>query len=229
MLLPPNELEMLRALTTSEEVRERIRGFPGRYVNDWSRWLRASRDCDFQAAPIAESAATEFKRIMSSWQACGRFQPLRCATELQRTLDFATEPLRRMGSADLRCFQAPGELLTDAISDLWRIFEERLCLKRKASEVGVSKAILLVTKGRIGPAFDSYVQSHILTLVIDCTTYIKALREIASELADLEARELTTLDGPAGLAAQTGRPAAVGRAVDMVLGPRERRRGPAGG
>ena len=125
-----------------------------------------------------------------------------------------------MGSANLRCFQAPGEVLTDAICNLWRIFEDRLCLKG-ATEVGVSKAILLVTKGRIGPAFDSNVKTGLNAwYVMDCRTYIEALGKIAGELADFEARESTTLDG---LAEQAGRPAAVGRAVDMVLGPRRRK------
>jgi len=124
-----------------------------------------------------------------------------------------------MGSANLRCFQAPGEVLTDAICNLWRIFEDGLCLKGNATEVGVTKAILLVTKGRIGPAFDSSVKAALNVYVRDCKTYIKVLGEIASELAGFEARELTTLDG---LAEQAGRPADVGRAVDMVLGPRQR-------
>ena len=209
---------MLRALTTFDAL-ERIKAFNIRYVNDWSVWLRASQGCDFRATSTPISVAIEFKRIMGKWQAC-RPKVLRSASELQRTLDSATEPLRRVGSANLRCFQAPSEVLTDAMCGLWRIFEGGLCLKGKATEVGVSKAILLVTKGRIGPAFDSNVKARLNALYVrDCKTYMKALGEIASELAAFEARELTTLDG---LAQQAGRPADVGRAVDMVLGPRRR-------
>src|SRR5271166_5719203 len=99
---------MLRALTTSEKVLKRIEGFNGRYVIDWNCWLHASRDCDFQAAPIPTKVAEEFKRIMGRWQACGRYQSLRCPTELQRTLDSASAPLGLLGSANLRCSQAPG-------------------------------------------------------------------------------------------------------------------------
>jgi hypothetical protein len=210
--------EMLRALT-KPEVLERIKGFDRRYVFHWSEWLRVSRDCDFQVAPIPILVAIEFGQIMRSWRAC-RPKGYRSVSELQSTLDSATEPLKRMGSANLRCFQAPGEVLTDAICNLWRIFEDGLCLKGNATEVGVTKAILLVTKGRIGPAFDSNVKERLNALYVrDCKTYIKALGAIASELAGFEARELTTLDG---LAEKAGRPADVGRAVDMVLGPRRR-------
>ncbi|MGA3054717.1 MAG: hypothetical protein ABSD63_10960 [Candidatus Korobacteraceae bacterium] len=212
--------EMLRTLTTSDEVLERIKRFNGRYVKDWDCWLHASRGCDFQAAPIPIRVAEEFKRIMGRWQACGRYQSLRCATELQRTLDSASTPLGLMGSANLRCFQAPGEVLTGAIYNLWRIFEDGLCLKRNATELGVSKAILLLTKGRIGPAFDSTVKTGLNAWwVMDCGTYLRALGEIARDLAEFEARESTTLED---LAEKARRPAALGRAVDMVWGPRGR-------
>jgi len=212
-------IETVRVLTTPNEALAQIKGFRRAYVYHWRGWLSVSEGCDFQAGPICTEVVGEFKEIMRKWWACGRNRSLRCDAELQSTLNAATEPLKRVGSADLRSFQAPSEALTGAINDLWRIFEEGLCLQRRANEVGVSKAILLVTKGRIGPAFDSKVQFHFNTCVIGCTTYIKALGEIANELADFEVRERTTLES---LAEQAGRPAAVGRAIDMVLGPRER-------
>jgi len=210
----------MQALTTSEEVLERIKGFNSRYVADWRKWLRVTEACDFQVAPIPIEVAEEFKQIMARWQACGRYQLLRCAAELQGTLDFATASITLMGSANLRCFQAPDEVLTDAICSLWRIFEGGLCLKRHATEVGVSKAILLVTKGRIGPAFDSTVKTQLNAWhVMDCQTYIGALGEIARNLAGFEGRESRTLES---LAEQAGRAACVGRVVAR-LPPRSRR------
>src|SRR5260370_35701102 len=140
--------EMLR---TQSEVVELIKDFDRGYVNDWNSWLRVSQGCDFQATGIPFKVASEFRQIRCKWRAC-RPKPYRSATDLQSTLDSATETLKRMGSADLRSLQAPSDVLTNAICGLWRIFEEGLCSKGKATEVGVSKAILLVTKGRIGPA-----------------------------------------------------------------------------
>ena len=208
---------MNEILRTTFEVSERIKGFDRRYVNHWREWLRVSQGCDFQVSPIPDLVTIKFGQIMPKWQAC-RPKPYRSATELQSTLDSATEPLRRIGSANLRSIQAPSDVLTDAICDLWRVFEDGLCSKGKATVVGVSKAILLVTKGRIGPAFDSNVKTALSARhVKDCGTYIKALGEIASQLADFEDREGTILDD---LAKQADRPADVGRALDMVLGPR---------
>lgn len=212
--------ETLPFLTKPERALERIKGFNGLYVNHWREWLRASEGCDFQGHQVDIEVVIKFKEIMRKWWACGRYQPLRCETKLQWTLNAAAEPLRQVGSADLRSFQAPREELTDAIHKLWRIFEEGLCLERKASEVGVSKAILLVTKGRIGPAFDSKVKGALdAWYVMDGGTYLKALGKIASELAAFEVRESRTLES---IAEQAGRPAEVGRVLDMVWGPRGR-------
>jgi len=88
-----------------------------------------------------------------------------------------------------------------------------LCVP-KARVVGISKAILLVTKGRIGPAFDSNVKTG--WYVNGCESYLTALTIIADELAVFEAREGNLEE----VAAKAGKPAAVGRAVDMVFGPR---------
>jgi hypothetical protein len=204
-------------LRTTSEVLELIKDFDRRYVDDWNTWLRVSQGCDFQVTGIPFLVVSEFRQIMCKWRAC-RPKPYRSATDLQSTLDSATEPLGRMGTADLRSLQVPSDVLTDAICGLWRIFEDGLCSKGKATEVGVSKAILLVSKGRIGPAFDSTVKAALnARYVKDCGTYLKALGEIASQLASFEDREGTTLDD---LAKQAGRPADVGRALDMVLGPR---------
>jgi hypothetical protein len=118
-----------------------------------------------------------------------------------------------LGSADLRSFQTPAQDLIDGIRGLWRVFEDGLCVG-KARVVGVSKAILLVTKGRIGPAFDSNVRKG--WYVSDRESYLRALAQIAGELAAFEAREGNLEE----VAAKAGKPALVGRAVDMVFGPR---------
>ncbi len=205
---------MLQALTAAA-AQEQIENFSCRYVQHWIEWLRVSEGHDFRAGSTSIRIASKFKRIMGSWKAC-RPKRLRETIELQRTLDSITRPLLLLGLADLRCFQAPAQALVDGICGLWQIFEEGLCAG-KATEVGVSKAILLVTKGRIGPAFDSNVKTKLKAwYVSDCNTYLKALADVARELAAFEAREANLEE----LAAQAGRPAAVGRALDMVFGPR---------
>ena len=208
---------MLQALTTPH-VLERINAFDGRYVNHCRDWMRVTEGCDFQSVPITIAIAKTFRRIMHKWIACGLYKALRGPTEILCTLHSATEPLRVMGpSVDLRSFEAPGKPLADAMCSLWQIFQDGLCAQGKATEVGITKAILLVTKGRIGPAFDSNVKTELKAwYVSDCKSYLKALANVAGELAAFEAREGSLEE----LAAKAGRRAAVGRVVDMVFGPR---------
>jgi len=206
----------MRTLTTSQ-IFERLQAFNPRYVRDWTDWLRVSAFCDFQAPFITLETAQEFKRILGKWQAC-RPKALRGAEQLRRTLASAAEPLTLMGSANLRCFQAPTQPLKDAICGLWRVFEDGLCVDGKATEVGITKAILLVTEGRIGPAFDSSVKMKLNAhYVSGPSTYLRALAEVAGELAAFETRERQAIED---IALKDGRPADVGRVVDMVPGPR---------
>lgn len=123
-----------------------------------------------------------------------------------------------MGSANLRCFQTPAQTVTRAICAMWQVFEDGLYVEGKASGVGVTKAILLVTKGRLGSAFACNVKAKLNAHYVTCPkTYLKAVVAVASELAAFEGREQRTIED---LAVEAGRPAEVGRVVDMVLGPR---------
>ncbi len=157
---------------------------------------------------------------MGKWQAC-RPKALRSGSELQFMLTSALEPLKALALADLRCFRSPTQFLKDAICSLWQVFQDGLCMQGDATEVGVTKAILLVTKGRLGPAFDSNVKSKLkASYVIDAKTYLKAIAALATELAGFEDREQKSIED---LAAMAGRPAGVGRVIDMILGPRPTR------
>ncbi len=101
---------------------------------------------------------------------------------------------------------------------MWQVFEDGLCVRGKATEVGVTKAILLVTKGRLGPAFDSNVKTRLNAwYVTDAKTYLEALAAVAIELAAFETHAQRRIES---LALEAGRPAEAGRVVDMVLGPR---------
>jgi hypothetical protein len=196
---------------------ERIEAFNLRYVQDWRDWMRVSASCDCRAPAIGVEIAQEFKRIMGKWQAC-RPKTLRSVAELQRTLASSAGPLALLGSADLRSFQTPDETLTGAVYSMWHVFEDGLCVQGQPTEVGVTKAILLVTNGRLGPAFDSNVKMKLnARYVTGPRTYLNALATVAGELAAFEAREQRSIED---LAAEAGRPAEVGRVVDMVLGPR---------
>jgi hypothetical protein len=86
-----------------------------------------------------------------------------------------------------------------------------------ASCVGITKAVLLLTDGRIGPAFDSQVRRRLG--VARPTTYrewLQALEEIGEDIAVFEsAHGPLTKAVPAHFAQIP-----YGRLYDMALGPR---------
>ena len=72
--------------------------------------------------------------------------------------------------------------------------------------------------GKLDPAFDCNVKARLDARYVTCPkTYLKALAVVASKLAEFEAREQRSIED---LVVEAGRPAEVGRVVDMVLGPR---------
>ena len=196
---------------------ERISSFSERYAQHWRDWVRVSGGHNFQTGETPIRVASEFKRILGAWQAC-RPKPLLSSIELQSTLDSVAEPLKLLGEANLRSLHTSGPEPPEAISRLWEIFKSGLCGRGNATEVGITKAILLVTKGKIGPAFDSNVQMELNAWhVVGWKPYYDALAVIADDLVVFEARESAKVEE---LATRAGRPAEVGRVMDMVLGPR---------
>jgi hypothetical protein len=105
-----------------------------------------------------------------------------------------------------------------ALHGLWYVFR-RLASRGSASCVGITKAVLLLTNGRIGPAFDSTVRRQLgIDHVVDPEEWIMTLVEIS---LDIRAFELKY-----GVSFIEAMPSEfqhlqVGRLCDMVLGPRE--------
>lgn len=106
-----------------------------------------------------------------------------------------------------------------ALAGLWNIFSS-LQQVGTASCVAITKAVLLLSDGRIGPAFDSQVRKklrigHLLTPA----DWITALTEVSDDIQAFE--------GTHGLSLACAVPPqfsnlAYGRLYDMALGPRSR-------
>jgi hypothetical protein len=105
---------------------------------------------------------------------------------------------------------------TDALNSLWKNFLQ-LRTTGEATCVGVTKAILLLTDGRIGPAFDSQVRRKLgVARPSNCAEWVKNLEEIGEDLAAFE-----RVNGPISRAVPAEFAGlAYGRLYDMALGPR---------
>jgi GrpB-like predicted nucleotidyltransferase (UPF0157 family) len=105
----------------------------------------------------------------------------------------------------------------NTLHGLWATFS-KLPQEGSASCVGITKAILLLTNGRIGPAFDSIVRKKLglKTHLKSSEAWIDVLRRISEDILAFEKRHGTKLTQvvPDQLATYQ-----VGRLYDMVLGP----------
>jgi hypothetical protein len=198
---------------TPEQVSADVQGFAQRYVQDWNAWL---------AAP-ALSRPDLFGKILRKWQATRpvamrrlRAQASHSPPFLDDLLALATAPLATLGTLDVRSIRSRSAPQDNALSDLWSIFGQ-LPTTGTASCVGITKAILLLTDGRLGPAFDSQVRKKLgVGPPATCAAWVSTLEQIARDIAAFEAAHGPLARAVPGPFARL----AYGRLYDMALGPR---------
>jgi hypothetical protein len=198
---------------TPAQVRAGVAGFAARYIRDWEGWLAAGHD----ARPDL------FGRILRKWQAARPGAVRRLRQEAQHGAPFledlladAEQPLRLVGGLSISTIRQRTPAQEEALGNLWSNFS-RLRASGVATCVGITKAVLLLTDGRIGPAFDSRVRANLgLARPSTCSEWVRALESVAEDIAAFERAygPLREAVPPrfAGLA--------YGRLYDMALGPR---------
>lgn len=205
-------VEELRKMTPSE-VRAAVEGFSATYATDWETWLNT---------PLKARPAL-FGRTLRKWQATRPKEMRRLRSEahheapfLGDLLDSARQPLYVLGDLTVLTVAQRTRQQDEAFASMWDTFL-RLTVTGHASCVGITKAILLLTDGRIGPAFDSNVQKK-LSRPGTCDAWVRTLQEVGKDIAAFESAH-----GPLAMVvplrfAHLG----PGRLYDMILGPRER-------
>ena len=126
-----------------------------------------------------------------------------------------------MDEFDLGQANPMNEVVENALQELWAIFRNLSysgrCRNGLAGVVGVSKAVLLITEGRVGPAFDSMVRRRLATGAIPTAgSWIENLKKIADDINQFQRANQCTLREavPRGYSLLH-----YGRLYDMILGP----------
>jgi hypothetical protein len=157
-----------------------LSSFSHPYVVDWDRWL--------EAAP--ERRVALFAAIPRRWQATRPLRMRRPRAEadhgpphMEDLLDQAGPHLGTLG--DLAVTD-PGRATAgqfDAHLGLWATFSQ-LPQDEETSCVGITRAVLLLTDGRIGPAFDSTVRTRLgMTRRLQSPEdWIEALRHVGQDI-----------------------------------------------
>ena len=206
------------ATFTSDHLRRRIRRFDQRYVTHWNQWMAVE--------PSKKIFA--FGKTLRSWSACRPNSMRRSREEAAHAPPFLedlvleAEPhinaLRRFDVSRSDSFTVEA---TAALRCLWQTFLDLSYSGRArnglAGVVGISKAVLLLTEGRVGPAFDSEVRRQLeIATPARADEWLDALRMVQHDIEVFEARNHTSLHSAAGRPFEK---CFAGRIYDMALGP----------
>jgi hypothetical protein len=196
------------------EVRSAVLGFRPAYVEDWDLWCAAG--------PAARVSA--FGLVLRKWQAT-RPRPMRRPRAeadhpppfLDDLVEGAAPHLRALADFRLERPEPPRAREREAFRALWALFG-KLARKGSASCVGISKAVLLLTDGRIGPAFDSHVRRTLgIGRIETANQWIRTLMAIGLDIRRFQEANGVRLAQvvPAEFAQVP-----MGRLYDMITGPR---------
>jgi len=135
---------------------------------------------------------------------------------IEDLLDEASQHLEALADLTVRGLALASAEQINALHGLWATFS-KLPQRGTASCVGITKAVMLLTNGRIGPAFDSLVRKKLglKDHLKSSEEWIDVLRGISEDIVAFEKRHGRLAEiVPAQLAKYQ-----VGRLYDMVLGP----------
>lgn len=208
-----------------QEVRQALETFSHRYCLDWKRWQRVYR----ADQTSANGSIATFGEILRKWQATRPRQMRRPQGEASHPTPFlddlvteAHPAIQILGGIDLRTLAChePAQMhdIKEALSSLWNTFLKLTC-DGHATCVGISKAVLLLTEGRLGPAFDSTARQNLdVDSPGNSVEWVRLLRSVSEDLRRFEEKNHLQIDS---LVAKQWAPLNVGRVYDMIVGPRQ--------
>ena len=208
---------------TVEQFQDKIEHFDQAYIRHWNEWCQALR--------VQHNVASKLGEILRCWQACRPNRMRRTQQEAQHDPPFlenliiqSSQYIQALRDFDIRRKATLNGEACRALEQLWNIFQNLSYYGRArnglAGVVGISKAVLLLTEGRVGPAFDSNVSGHLQILKpLTAQQWFNSLQKVSKDIMLFEAANQCTLQAatPQAFAGLHS-----GRIYDMALGPREK-------
>ena len=203
-------------------VQNRVAMFDQNYKLDWDKWIRA---LDSESG-LGGNATAMFGKLLGKWGAV-RPRPLRrCRAKAEHQPPFledliqAAEPsLAALEGVTLREADRASANQVGALAELWRVLGA-LPQVGEAGCVGVSKGVMLLTRGKIGPALDRFVRQELgVKRPEHAAAWMELLAAIAGDIHKFEER-YGRLERCLG---EKVTEAGVGRLYDMLAGPKQDR------
>lgn len=201
---------------TVEQFQNKINGFRQIYVQHWNDWL--------QALQAQQNVASTFGKILRRWQACRPNKMRRTQQEshhgppfLEDLLLQSNQHIQALQHFDIRQQATLNSGAHQALEQLWNIFQHLCYGPNQKGIVIISKAVLMLTEGRVGPAFDSNVQ-RVFFKPLNAQQWFYTLKRVSEDILAFELANQCTLQQatPHGFVHLHS-----GRIYDMALGPRE--------
>ena len=162
-----------------EEVAGLIQGFSLRYVKDLNDFAMVTK----QYGLISSQAAKKLRRLIGKWAAC---RPDKVNTDFLPLLTELDADLTTIATIDLRSVRHASSNERDAIGRIWSVLINQTCNKQLA-EIAASKAILILTNGRLGPGLDSNARTMLkLQRIYRSDDYLTLLFVISEDIAAFE-------------------------------------------
>ena len=211
----------LLANKTPAEVRDAISNFSIAYVRHWQRWQ------DQCAAGVTSDLAPLLGEILRKWQAARPLPMRRPQREadhqppyLENLIDEALPHIQSLGTGSVRDLPGFTQTQIESLHALWNIFCN-LTSKGQATCVGITKAVMLLTQGQIGPALDSTVRASLsIPQPTNAVQWTECLRAIAGDIHIFENKYGIALEK---FVPDEWQPIRVGRVYDMIAGPKNKK------
>lgn len=198
-----------------EEIRTLIQGFSLRYVPDLGDFATTTAHYGL----ISRQTAEHLCRLLRKWQAC---RPSAVRKDLLSLLTHLAADFTTIATVDIRTIRHASSNVRTAIDRIWLVLISQICNNRQMTEVAASKAMLILTNGRLGPALDSNARAVLrLPRIRSSDDYLTLLLAISEDIAAFEKVNYPIL--LEDLVPEEWYSVAVGRAYDMAIGPRERK------
>ena len=197
-----------------QKVSTLIQGFALRYVMDLNDFVRTTEYYGRTSLKTAEHLC----QLLKKWKAC---RPSPYNKDLLPLLKLIDSDLAIVETVNLRTIQDAPLNIKMAIKRIWLTLNSKLCENRQIAEIAASKAMLILTNGKLGPALDSNVRKALKLQRIHCPNdYLALLFAISEDIAIFEKANQTILEK---LVPKEWHPIEIGRAYDMAIGPREQK------
>ena len=206
------KIEFLRN-KNEEEIRTLFCGFSQRYLKD-IHYFKKTTD---KFGLISPQSAMDLSLLLKKWTAC---RPSSVNTDILPLLKELEADLTTISDLDLRNIRGASPNEKEALTRIWSKLINGLCVPKKLSGVAPSKAILILTNGRLGPALDSHARAVLgLPEIVSVVEYFTIMYAISEDIAAFEEAHPPILIET--LISEEWQPVFVGRAYDMAVGPRE--------